>query len=411
MKNELHCEMEDDELKEFIEKQYSEKIKDCMERKEASNYFKDDYHRFNYVAMILKNDFAEYMKQVDMENRRKMAEFCESLPDDDDDSWLLDFEDEDSYSDFGDDGNADADNGDTVNDSAEKDGTVNGGTDNTDNGCTDNGNANNDDTENGNAYDSDIGNIGDTGNGGAENDNADNDSERPAADETPKPKRGRPRGSKSKKKDDAKKYKPKNDAKTDKPRRRRGRPRKNGDTEQRRLCLCCGKRKFESDFMKSPSIIYRKNGGYLTVCRGCMMTLYRQYKKKYQNQFAILDTQIDNADIEKLALKRICMKFDLFYSDSSYETARKHMRSVPSLDLMSAYSRALNLKQNRCKSYDDTIIEEDMSQELIESSLVERTEIQELGGEDEFCDAAIDLCVGMMALLKKRMALREANSV
>lgn len=111
---------------------------------------------------------------------------------------------------------------------------------------------------------------------------------------------------------------------------------------QIKRCVCCGTEYSRAtDFYNAPNtMLYRNNSGRLPVCRGCIDALFDRYQEMF------------DADT---AIRRICMKFDLYYSPTLVE-ASKEMGAHKSR--MSAYIAKLNLNAYDGKTYDSTIREE-----------------------------------------------------
>lgn len=91
----------------------------------------------------------------------------------------------------------------------------------------------------------------------------------------------------------------------------------------------------------SQSPIYKGNHGYIPTCRNCIDELFDQYKE------AIGD--------EKEALRRICMKFDIYWNEEIYGMLSK---ANTSNSRVLAYISRTNLLKYQGKTYDDTLDEE-----------------------------------------------------
>lgn len=107
-------------------------------------------------------------------------------------------------------------------------------------------------------------------------------------------------------------------------------------------CTCCGTEysKATSFYVAPNTPLYRNNGGRMTVCRGCIDTMFDEYKELYG---------------EEDAIRRICMKFDVYYSPTLVESSREKQGSRTR---MSAYFSLCNLSSCIGKTYDTTIREE-----------------------------------------------------
>lgn len=97
----------------------------------------------------------------------------------------------------------------------------------------------------------------------------------------------------------------------------------------------------KNNFPAAQSPVYKENGGYLHVCRHCVEEMYQHYKETLGS--------------EKAALRRICMKFDIYWSDKIYEIVNK--RSTSHSRVLGYISKS-NLQQFHGNTYDDTIDEE-----------------------------------------------------
>lgn len=97
----------------------------------------------------------------------------------------------------------------------------------------------------------------------------------------------------------------------------------------------------KGNFPASQSPIYRENGGYLPVCRHCVDEMYQHYKDVLGN--------------EKAAIRRICMKFDIYWSENVYKMLNKASTSA---SRVLSYISKSNLIQFVGKTFDDTLDEE-----------------------------------------------------
>lgn len=97
------------------------------------------------------------------------------------------------------------------------------------------------------------------------------------------------------------------------------------------------------NFSKVRSPMYACNDGYLHVCNHCLQELYDHYEE-------VLGSKKD-------AIYRLCMKFDVFYSDMVYNmTLGGAVRDNP----MKNYISKTNLAQVKGTSFDDTLDHEAM---------------------------------------------------
>lgn len=109
------------------------------------------------------------------------------------------------------------------------------------------------------------------------------------------------------------------------------------------ICTRCGKiyRRQKDNFSASYSPLYRGNGGYLPVCKHCIDDLYDHYKEVLES--------------EEKAIRRICMKFDIYWNRKVFDMV---WRGNTSASRMRNYMSRCNLNAYVNKTYDDTLDEE-----------------------------------------------------
>ncbi|MBQ9657189.1 MAG: hypothetical protein IJV31_00915 [Clostridia bacterium] len=136
--------------------------------------------------------------------------------------------------------------------------------------------------------------------------------------------------------------------------RPRGRPPKDKTAKIMMSCACCGEDNDINEYYDSDSILYKAKGK-LPYCKDCINKIYDEYLKECQNR------EYKNPD--KKATQRICMSFDLYYSDDLYENAmteftKKNDNSKNELSFMPYYFRHVKLLQYKTKDYNDTIFKD-----------------------------------------------------
>lgn len=145
---------------------------------------------------------------------------------------------------------------------------------------------------------------------------------------------GRPKGSKNK-----------NTSKTKKP-VKSSVPKAKHYEEQEKVfhrCCRCGKLcdRLLGNFPKVRSTMYSGNEGYLPWCNTCVNNLYEHYLEVFED--------------EEEAIKRTCLKLDLYYHPLVAKMTRGGSTSQPK---MKNYISKANLAQVKGSSYDDTLDEE-----------------------------------------------------
>lgn len=107
-------------------------------------------------------------------------------------------------------------------------------------------------------------------------------------------------------------------------------------------CSRCKKKykKQKGNFPASQSSLYKGNGGYLNHCNNCVEELFEHYE--------------DVLGSEEEAIKRICLKFDIYWNKEIYSIACK---SSATNARVRAYISKTNLYRYIGKTFDDTMDE------------------------------------------------------
>lgn len=110
-----------------------------------------------------------------------------------------------------------------------------------------------------------------------------------------------------------------------------------GQNNETHLCTTCGTLHPIVDFYKSANRFWI-GAGHLPVCKECMNKLFTLYKTEYKNT--------------RKALQKMCMTFDLYYSDKLYEGFGGNSKIK-----FSDYMKKINVSQYRTKTFEDSIRE------------------------------------------------------
>jgi len=123
--------------------------------------------------------------------------------------------------------------------------------------------------------------------------------------------------------------------------------------EAQYVCCCCGKNYpvLRGNFRPSKSPRYAATG-FLPICNTCLDKELYKYDELYN------DT--------KLAMKRLCMAWDIYFNEDLYKVSRKG-KGISYV--ISGYFSQLNFPKwgSGTKTYDDTLIEEEKEKENITS--------------------------------------------
>lgn len=146
-------------------------------------------------------------------------------------------------------------------------------------------------------------------------------------------------------------------------------------TKAKITCFYCGKEYVDTNFYNSNSEFY-SNIGKIPHCKQCIEKFYQQYFEKYTNEGCLTP--------EKKAVQRLCMVFDIYYSDDVYNAAinsatKREMNISP----MGAYMKMIQLQQYKNKSYENTIYEAEQENFAMAS-------ISEISGETTVDQKTID---------------------
>ena len=121
-------------------------------------------------------------------------------------------------------------------------------------------------------------------------------------------------------------------------------------------CLYCGKDYVETNFYNSYSRLF-SNIGKIPYCKQCIERFYQQYYEEYVNEGCLTP--------EKTAIKRVCMTFDIYYTDVVFNSVMNKIRKGNiNISPMAQYMKTIQLSQYKEKSYDNTVLNE-MKEEFI----------------------------------------------
>ena len=116
-------------------------------------------------------------------------------------------------------------------------------------------------------------------------------------------------------------------------------------------CFYCGKEYVDTNYYKSQSEFY-SNIGKVPYCKQCIEKFYQSYYEKYTNEGCLTP--------ERNAIKRLCAAFDIYYTDSVFNSAMKKIKeSNMNITPMGQYMKTIQLSQYKGKSYDNTLSDEE----------------------------------------------------
>lgn len=112
------------------------------------------------------------------------------------------------------------------------------------------------------------------------------------------------------------------------------------------VCIRCGEKIDTKKYYSTRSEFF-KNYGRLPICQECLDEMYDRYYEKYSMD--------GKANPEYKAVERICMMFDVYYSEKLVQSAKKSWEKDASHSLLSYYLQRTRLKTYIQRSYDDTL--------------------------------------------------------
>lgn len=127
-------------------------------------------------------------------------------------------------------------------------------------------------------------------------------------------------------------------------------------TKAKYTCLYCKKEYVDTNFYRSYSRLF-SNMGKIPYCKQCVEKFYQQYYEEYVNEGCLTP--------ERNAIKRVCMTFDIYYTDVVFNSAMNKIReSNMNISPMGQYMKTMQLSQYKDKSYDNTVLSE-MKEEFL----------------------------------------------
>lgn len=138
-------------------------------------------------------------------------------------------------------------------------------------------------------------------------------------------------------------------------------------SSQRFICCRCGMAfsRYKGYFPVSHSPMYRGTG-YVPICSECVDALFEQYQNTLGS--------------DREAMRRVCMKLDLYWSDSIYDMVE---RAAGIQSRVRNYIGRTNLLRYIDKTYDDTLLEEAAKPNSGRSDSLAFSECPEEGDESD----------------------------
>lgn len=122
-------------------------------------------------------------------------------------------------------------------------------------------------------------------------------------------------------------------------------------SKPKKQCFICGKEYVDTNYYSSNSVFF-SSFGKIPYCKHCIEDIFQQYCEKYKEE--------NNLNPERKAVKRLCAAFDIFYSDTVYNSVIKKIEERKiNISVFSEYMKQIQLVQYQKKNFDTTLLNEE----------------------------------------------------
>lgn len=122
-------------------------------------------------------------------------------------------------------------------------------------------------------------------------------------------------------------------------------------SKSKRQCFICGREYVDTNYYNSNSVFF-SGFGKIPYCKHCIEDIFQQYCEKYKEE--------NNLNPERKAVKRLCAAFDIFYSDTVYNSVIKKIEERKiNISIFSEYMKQIQLRQYHDKNFDTTLLNEE----------------------------------------------------
>lgn len=136
----------------------------------------------------------------------------------------------------------------------------------------------------------------------------------------------------------------------------------NKQTVKQTMCCRCGGMFVDAQFYRSYSEHHAALGGHLPICKECFHQEYDAYIERYQSR--------------RRAMKRMCMIYDVYYSDKIFDSCENEEASE------GRYFRKLNIRQCKDRTFEDSLQEGFMFVDGERSDVLKLKTKAEIAAED-----------------------------
>lgn len=136
------------------------------------------------------------------------------------------------------------------------------------------------------------------------------------------------------------------------------------DNSNKDICCQCGTALPQKSFYKTYSDFY-SGISHLPICKDCFTRKYHEYCILYGSH--------------KMAMQRMCMSFDIYFSETLFDKYDDGTDAV-----IGNYIKELNMKQNKGRTFEDTIKSGNIFADLQnDSPISRRTRVNDIHYEDD----------------------------
>ena len=121
------------------------------------------------------------------------------------------------------------------------------------------------------------------------------------------------------------------------------------EKKKKYICFYCGNEYIDTNYYKSNSRFY-VGTDKIPYCKQCIEKLYQYYFELYMEDGCL--------NPEKKSIQRLCMAFDIYYSDAMCNSAiKKSKEGNTKISVIAQYMKTAQLVQYKDKTYENTIRE------------------------------------------------------
>lgn len=163
-------------------------------------------------------------------------------------------------------------------------------------------------------------------------------------------------------------------------------------------CVNCGAEMKLKAPASTNNLLWGHYDGNIPMCTECIKQLYEYYFRFYEDDNCRY-AQYKNERPEKLAIRKICSIFNIYYSDTVFDSAetswyKKKMAGSQSATLIVQYLFVSRSRANKNKTFDDTL-EEESARKMGDDSLTTIGKKVIVDGDNKVVGSVADRVTGV----------------